>query len=321
MSMDDSDDHDQRMQLEDMVLKTPSRATTEESRSLDERPLIGSNRTGSIDHHISMFETPLSKQFSVVRESPKSIRQAPPTLKPTITPRKPSNVTKHSLNTPFINRQKKSPNHHISPKRNIIEQIGTNQLKSTETISTPGGSRISNRFWREIHGLNERKASTIAHGRITKHMPKVQQEKKKDVSKTWANDDGFWSAESKNAPVASAFNSKLFHAAEQERNDPTPSPPVQTPSFVFDEIPTTQDDDNMSVHSLYKNPLFKAAQQQSSKQHQQESLLTELESAKKRDEEIRRRNNIPAMNQNLLAELKAKHQAKLIDDSDSYKFC
>jgi hypothetical protein len=48
-------------------------------------------------------------------------------------------------------------------------------------------------------------------------------------------------------------------------------------------------------------------------------LSDELESAKKRDE-IKKRNNIPTMNPDVLAELKAKHRAKFIDDSDSYKF-
>jgi hypothetical protein len=50
------------------------------------------------------------------------------------------------------------------------------------------------------------------------------------------------------------------------------------------------------------------------------TLSEELESAKKRDDAIRKRNNIPTMNTDVLAELKAKHREKLIDDTDSYKF-
>ncbi|KAI8378702.1 hypothetical protein EDC96DRAFT_171232 [Choanephora cucurbitarum] len=123
MSMED---HEERLLSEDMIMKTPSRATTEESRSLDERPLFDSKRTGSIDQRITAFETPLSKQFSVARESPVSIRQ---------TPRKPSsNTPKKSPITPSMNKQKKSPMYSTSPKRNIIEEISTSKLRSTETI-------------------------------------------------------------------------------------------------------------------------------------------------------------------------------------------
>jgi hypothetical protein len=248
----------------------------------------------------------------------------------------------------------------LSPKRIIIDDIpsSSTKLRSTEMISTPGGSMVSNRFWKEIHGLNAIRSPTASTCTtpITKRISTL--EKSNSSSQTWANDDQFWNASSSNAPIASSFNNKLFRVAQQEEIEAEQQKKIYKfgDDIFKNDTPSLQQQSQWSrrksvspTPSLFNNKLFKAA-----KGHEQEeeedmrfspktttfitnnnthnttsspamatataSLSDELKSAKKRDE-ILKRNNIPKMNPNLLAELKAKHcQARIIDDSDSYKF-
>ncbi|RCH99269.1 hypothetical protein CU098_010438 [Rhizopus stolonifer] len=305
---------------EDVSIRSPLKRKKED----EEEEEVFSN---SFKHRISLFSQK-EAQPSTSRH-PHSVSVKSNTNQQLATP--PQSIDYYHKNTPSsLSRKTSASRLHVSPKRNVIDEISTAKLRSTETISTPGGSRVSNRFWREIHGLNARReihSPGIANGRISKPTPKristfQEGDKRKEtsVSQTWANDDGFWSAESNNAPAPSALNSKLLEVAEQEKShSPSPIRNAVKNNLFEDQNQLTMESasspsDDATVHSLYKNPLFKAAQQQTT------SLLDELESAKKRDEEIRKRNNIPAMNNNLLAELKAKHRAKFIDDSDSYKF-
>lgn len=95
-----------------------------------------------------------------------------------------------------------------------------------------------------------------------------------------------------------------------------PTPKYNKKSIFDDEEEDEQDGSQQGQgKSLFQHRLFNKAAQQNNI-----SLSDELESAKKRDDAIRQRNNIPTMNMNVLAELKAKHREKLIDDADSYKF-
>ncbi|KAI8644810.1 hypothetical protein BD408DRAFT_105095 [Parasitella parasitica] len=234
------------------------------------------------------------------------------------------------------------PNRIISPKRTIINDISSANLRSAETISTPGGSRVSNRFWKEIHGLNARRESASPsasnNDRTTKRSaPNVRRISTVNNNKSWANDDGFWSAD--NSPVASSLNNKLFQLARQ--NDKEHEKPTRIRHSFTRKL---FDADVAEEDSLFHNPLFrKAAQSEqqayNTNQHTQvptpppppppllpakanainNSLSAEIEVANKRDE-IKKRNNIPTMNASVLAELKAKHKEKLIDDTDSYKF-
>ena len=200
--------------------------------------------------------------------------------------------------------------------------------------STPGGSRVSNRFWKEIHGLNARRESAspsnTSNGRIIKRStPHVKRISTLHNNKTWANDDGFWSTDS--SPVASSLNNKLFQLAQQNDNEERPS--HNRRSFTKHLFDSAKENETTEEDSLFQNPLFKKAAQ--SEQHPQyinepsslnatknttnNSLSAEIEFANKRDE-IKKKKNIPTMNANVLAELKARHKEKLIDDTDSYKF-
>lgn len=257
---------------------------------------------------------------------------------------------------------------------------------------------VSNRFWKEIHGLNATHSTptTPIQKRISTLQQRASASRSPSTSQTWANDDQFWSSSS--LPAPSSLNHKLMQVARQEENQKkqdqartehdmhwsseTPvtssftdklfaSQPEEEEEEEEEEKGEEKDDDHGSVSStpsLFKNKLFKMAQQQKKqqspaeqrhstfsekilqlaqhdaatstpsrfnekllrlaqeeeKEQQQQqhysSLSEELASAKKRDE-ILKRNNIPVMNPALLAELKAKHHhARIIDDSDSYKF-
>lgn len=281
----------------------------------------------------------------------------------------------------------------VSPKRIIIEDLPGAKLRSAEMITTPGGTMVSNRFWKEIHGLNATHSTptTPIQKRISTLQQRASASRSPSTSQTWANDDQFWSSSS--FPAPSSLNHKLLQVAQQEENLKkqdqerteddmhwSSETPV-TSSFAHklfssqpedeeeDEEEEEQQEDDRSISptpSLFKNKLFKMAQQEEKKQQtpaeqrhstfsekilqlaqhdaatstpshfnekllrlareeekeqqQQYSLSEELASAKKRDE-ILKRNNIPVMNPALLAELKAKHHhARIIDDSDSYKF-
>ncbi|CEP10797.1 hypothetical protein [Parasitella parasitica] len=227
-----------------------------------------------------------------------------------------------------------------SPNRIIINEISSANLRSAETISTPGGSRVSNRFWKEIHGLNARRESASPSasnsGRVSKHNTLNVRRISVNNNKSWGNDDGFWSADI--SPVASSFNNKLFQLA-RENNKEQEKPTRIRHSFTRKLF----DADAAEEGSLFHNPSFRKAAQSEQQAHNtnqpaqtpappppppppppkaitiNNSLSAEIESANKRDE-IKKRNNIPTMNASVLAELKAKHKEKLIDDTDSYKF-
>lgn len=137
-------------------------------------------------------------------------------------------------------------------------------------------------------------------------------------SQSWANDEEFWSVENQDAPLASSFNSKLFQAAQQESKELKPAPKYNKKSIFDDEEEDNEEEEDaiqQQGNSLFQHRLFNKAVQQHNA-----TLSDELESAQKRDDAIRKRNNIPTMNTDVLAELKAKHREKLIDDADSYKF-
>lgn len=117
---------------------------------------------------------------------------------------------------------------------------------------------------------------------------------------SWANDDDFWSAES--APIPSTFNNKLFQVAQQEEiQKKKHKEQIENDMQWSIETPVSS---KINMFSDVFSP---------------SSLSQEIESAQKRDAIIKR-NNIPVMNPDLLAQLKSVHRAKLIDDSDSYKF-
>ncbi|GAN06968.1 hypothetical protein MAM1_0143d06458 [Mucor ambiguus] len=234
-----------------------------------------------------------------------------------------------------------SPNRTVPPKRTIINDISSGHLRSAETLSTPGGSRVSNRFWKEIHGLSTRRESAspsrTTGGRITKPTaPTAKRPSTLQVnsSNSWANDDGFWSSNS--SPVASSLNNKLLQLAQEKDKEDKPTHIRQ--SFAKRLFDTNKESEvDSEEHSLFQNPLFKRAAQSEQQahfmnepsssptpaslpaQHASHTLSAEIEVANKRDE-IKKRNNIPTMNANVLAELKARHKEKLIDDTDSYKF-
>lgn len=124
---------------------------------------------------------------------------------------------------------------------------------------------------------------------------------------SWTDEDGdFWSSDSPN---------KLLNVVNEERETPISPRNVKKRNTYDDE----------DEESLYRNRLFKAQKATHCLERKEEqkqclqNLFTEIESANNRDE-IMKRNNIPNVFPNVLAELKAKHGNKLIDDSDSYKF-
>lgn len=138
------------------------------------------------------------------------------------------------------------------------------------------------------------------------------------------------------SPTPSLFKNKLFKAAarkeqeqEQEEQVPSTSKPAFSHSTRQEQYNTFSSPSCTQVTPVMAptpTSSYTSRQETSptSKRREQEtaggiSLSEELASAKKRDEIIKR-NNIPIMNPNLLAELKAKHQQRFIDDSDSYKF-
>lgn len=210
---------------------------------------------------------------------------------------------------------------------------------------TPGGSRVSNRFWKEIHGLSTRRESAspsrTAGGRIVKPTAPTAKRASStlqiDSNNSWANDDGFWSSNS--SPVASSLNNKLLQLAQEKDKEDRPTHIRQ--SFAKRLFDTNKDSEvDAEEHSLFQNPLFRRAAQSEqqahymnepsssssppapaflSTQHASHTLSAEIEVANKRDE-IKKRSNIPTMNADVLAELKARHKEKLIDDTDSYKF-
>ncbi|KAI8987330.1 hypothetical protein BDF20DRAFT_849508 [Mycotypha africana] len=441
--------------------------------------------------------------------------------------RRPSNVSSNHTNNNDINPYTPdSTNRILSPRtsanrQNVSSQLGSTKLRSTETINTPGDSRISNRFWKEIHGLNEKRESTSPLRLNTrasiwaKRANLLRQESEEEdeeqvttgsrrmirsptvISKnSWSDTNVLSRDDDMDVNNTNSFNTKLFEIARQERkrkgkgkstgtdipddgytriadhknynhSDSLRDSLARTSTLTKrwfledeeDEEEGTEEtpekdrgkqkrasvDDAMSMNAetsvlsrppltsslrqqqqqgrqqrstvqlskkrrmdnpvgidsndLFNNPMFKAAQENMKayekvstgtntaihntnfrscvistaaatptrsanpihlkdsislgkddrdEQDEQDEdghhysdtparrkqrthynvpdnlnatpLSDELELAKKRDEAIRKRNNIPQINPNMLAELKAKHRDRLIDDSDSYKF-
>ncbi|KAG1057502.1 hypothetical protein G6F43_000673 [Rhizopus delemar] len=166
----------------------------------------------------------------------------------------------------------------------LLEEISYAKLKSAEIVRTPGGTRICNRFWKEIHGLNAKREynlSPMNTGRIEKKPLVTKQLSNLNNKKLWDdNDDTFWTTESSTARNSSSFNQRLLRMKqfEQEQGD--------------------------KGERIVK----------------QITLSEEIESANKRDEAEQQRKSLPTANPHLLEELKKKYRDKLIDDSDSYKF-
>ncbi|KAG1248654.1 hypothetical protein G6F68_013704 [Rhizopus microsporus] len=166
----------------------------------------------------------------------------------------------------------------------LLEEIPYAKLKSAEIVRTPGGTRICNRFWKEIHGLNAKREynlSPMNTGRIEKKPLVTKQLSTLNNKKLWDdNDDTFWTTESSTARNSSSFNQRLLRMKqfEQEQGD--------------------------KGERIVK----------------QITLSEEIESANKRDEAEQQQKSLPTSNPRLLEELKKKYRDKLIDDSDSYKF-
>ncbi|KAG2235413.1 hypothetical protein INT48_005763 [Thamnidium elegans] len=243
----------------------------------------------------------------------------------------PSYAKRMAVSPTTTKKSKVAPNKRLllSPKRIVIEDIPTAKLRSTEMISTPGGSMVSNRFWKEIHGNHA--TPSPATNRSTPITQRISTLKEKSNSQTWANDEQFWSAES-HTPVVSSFTNKLFKVAQQEENRKNQQRQQKENDMIWSsEAPVSSSvklfkergGSASPTPSLFNNPLFKAARQdkpidsfsekllrlaqensteepdsfnqklmQLAKDNGQHSLSDELESAKKRDEIIKR-NNIP----------------------------
>ncbi|KAI8095494.1 hypothetical protein BDF21DRAFT_406029 [Thamnidium elegans] len=308
------------------------------------------------------LSTPTSIDYNTTKDkaTPNYNRSSFTPMKRHLSPTKytPSYAKRMAVSPTTTKKSKVAPNKRLllSPKRIVIEDIPTAKLRSTEMISTPGGSMVSNRFWKEIHGNHA--TPSPATNRSTPITQRISTLKEKSNSQTWANDEQFWSAES-HTPVVSSFTNKLFKVAQQEENRKNQQRQQKENDMIWSsEAPVSSSvklfkergGSASPTPSLFNNPLFKAARQdkpidsfsekllrlaqensteepdsfnqklmQLAKDNGQHSLSDELESAKKRDEIIKR-NNIPVVNPNLLAELKAKYHAKFIDDSDEYKF-
>lgn len=218
---------------------------------------------------------------------------------------------------------------------------------------------VSNRFWKEIHGDHAAPSpATNQPTPITQRISTLKQKSNSQTwandDQFWSAESSNMpvvsSFTSKLFKVAQQEENRKNQQRQQKENDMiwSTEAPVSSSVKLFKE---RNDSGSVSpTPSLYNNPLFKAARQekpidsfsekllrlaqensaeepdsfnqklmQLAKDNGQHSLSDELESAKKRDEIIKR-NNIPVMNPNLLAELKAKYHAKFIDDSDEYKF-
>ncbi|KAG0740676.1 hypothetical protein G6F57_011106 [Rhizopus arrhizus] len=166
----------------------------------------------------------------------------------------------------------------------LLEEIPYAKLKSAEIVRTPGGTRICNRFWKEIHGLNAKREynlSPMNTGRIEKKPLVTKQLSTLNNKKLWDdNDDTFWTTESSTARNSSSFNQRLLRMKQFE-----------------------QEQGNKGERIV-----------------KQITLSEEIESANKRDEAEQQQKSLPTSNPRLLEELKKKYRDKLIDDSDSYKF-
>ncbi|KAI7896239.1 uncharacterized protein EV154DRAFT_547571 [Mucor mucedo] len=255
-TMDLSKHHSSR--LSSHQLATPPQSIESIKTSWNKR-----QRSPSVDHSV--------KRMAV---SPTPTKRMAASPSASFTPYRREDVT------PTLSRKRLA----VSPKRIPIENLP--KLRSTEMISTPGGSIVSNRFWKEIHGLN-------ASPRRREMTPK-----RETNTSSWANDDGFWSAESAPMP-GSTFNNKLMQVAQQEKKQKR-----QREEQVANDMQWSHEAPVTSKLDMFGDS---------------SPLSQEIEAAQKR-EAILKRNHIPAMNPDLLAQLKSVHRDRLIDDSDSYKF-
>lgn len=204
---------------------------------------------------------------------------------------------------------------------------------------------VSNRFWKEIHGNNSTKPnqSRPILDRISTLKEKPTTTSTTTNSQTWANDEEFWSAKSNSTPVSNSFNEKLLKVARQEEEEEQTKRKekvVQRKNDMFwrEESPVSsrrssinlfrhhQEQDTMSERLIRlakengkERPEIFQERLNEIVNNEEQPLSEELAAANKRDEIIKR-NHIPVMPSNLLAELKAKYQSKLIDDSDDYQF-
>ncbi|KAK4512514.1 cell division control protein [Mucor velutinosus] len=358
-AQEDEDEDEEHEDEQDMFMAAAPSSKEDILRSLNVRS-ADERRPSSNTFSVNGRHSPM--QISSSRSYKHSITPQTNSIKPTsssstvtqtttsLLPSSPRRTLNHNgnnnnysiPNTCDTTSPSSSPNRIVPPKRTIINDISSGHLRSAETLSTPGGSRVSNRFWKEIHGLSTRRESAspsrTTSGRIGKPTaPTVKRASTLQInsSNSWANDDGFWSSNS--SPVASSLNNKLLQLAQEKDKEETSTHIRQ--SFVKRLFDTNKESEvDSEEHSLFQNPLFRRAAQSEqqaysmnessppppitasvSTQHASQTLSAEIEVANKRDE-IKKRNNIPTMNADVLAELKARHKEKLIDDADSYKF-
>ncbi|KAG0181875.1 hypothetical protein DFQ29_006669 [Apophysomyces sp. BC1021] len=94
--------------------------------------------------------------------------------------------------------------------RDVLDDIPKAKLRSTAVISTPNGSQVVNRFWKEIHEstARRRQSTALTPSRQSGNSPLPSQKS------NWAVDDSFW--ESPNTR-SSSFNDKLRRVVEAEK--------------------------------------------------------------------------------------------------------
>jgi hypothetical protein len=130
---------------------------------------------------------------------------------------------------------------------------------------------VANKFWKEIHG-NQPKTVLPPPLALSSYSPIAKRSTQDTIppspsslKRSWTDsEDAFWSETNSKTPN-SAFNSRLFKAAQEE-----------------------------GIMSL-EDELNSAAQKEANKPK-------------------------PKLNPDMIAELKAKHRERFLDDSDSYKF-
>ncbi|KAF7732883.1 hypothetical protein EC973_000159 [Apophysomyces ossiformis] len=201
------------------------------------RPALSSHHTHSQTSHSekqslhasypTSASEPLKPEFSVL-----SVNAAHPTIPSHIPPPPPpppppatsngSHLVRASVK---LDESKENINSHqqrtpkqvttSTPKRamnDVLNDIPKAKLRSTAVIRTPNGSEVVNRFWKEIHGSNNKKRSNES---LVASTPETDSNILTRKS-TWAMDDGFWEAP---ATRSSRFNDKLRRAVEAEKKE------------------------------------------------------------------------------------------------------
>ncbi|KAL4213409.1 hypothetical protein AB4K20DRAFT_1886514 [Rhizopus microsporus] len=110
-----------------------------------------------------------------------------------------------------VNKTNTTPN-----TNDLLHEISTAKLKSAEIIRTPGGTRVCNRFWKEIHGINAKRESSLSPrspSRIEKHSkPKRMSTLQR---KLWDEDDDvFWTSSGGSSTNSSSLNERLLKATQ-----------------------------------------------------------------------------------------------------------